>query len=61
MSAFLVPKGFNDVLAIINDENVNVIVKTNEELSVAQIAQIQNIVMREADSKAEDIHIVTKR
>lgn len=54
-------KGFQEVLAIINDENVNVIVKTDEDLSVAQIAQIQNIVMREANSEAEDIHIVTKK
>ena len=53
-------KGFEEALAIINDDNVNVIVKTVEDLSVAQIAQIQNIVMREADSDAEDIHIVTK-
>ena len=54
-------KGFQEALAIINDDNVNVIVKTGEDLSVAQIAQIQNIVMREADSEAKDIHIVTKR
>jgi len=54
-------KGFKEALAIINEDNVNVIVKTEEELSVAQIAQIQNIVMREADSNVEDIHIVTKR
>lgn len=54
-------KGFQEVLAIINDDNVNVIVKTEEDLSVAQIAQIQNIVMREAKSEAGDIHIVTKK
>ena len=54
-------KGFQEALAIINDDNVNVILKTNEDLSVAQIAQIQNIVMREADSEAKDVHIVTKR
>ena len=54
-------KGFKETLAIINDDNVNVIVKTNEDLTVAQVAQIQNIVMREANSKAENIHIVTKK
>ena len=54
-------KGFQETIAIINDDNVNVIVKTDEDLSVAQVAQIQNIVMREANSKAEDIHIVTKK
>ena len=54
-------KGFSEALAIINEDNVNIIVKTEEDLSVSQVAQIQNIVMREADSDAEDIHIVTKR
>jgi len=54
-------KGFEEALAIINEDNVNVIVKTEEDLSVAQVAQIQNIVMREANSDVEDIHIVTKR
>ena len=54
-------KGFEEALAIINEDNVNVIVKTEEDLSVAQVAQIQNIVMRESASDAEDIHIVTKR
>lgn len=54
-------KGFTEALAIINEDNVNVIVKTEEDLSVAQVAQIQNIVMREAKSDAENIHIVTKR
>ncbi len=40
---------------------MNVVVKSMDELSVAQVAQIQNIVMREANANAENIHIVTKR
>lgn len=53
-------KGFEEVFTIINGESVNVVVKTMEELSIAQVAQIQNIVMREANAKAENIHIITK-
>jgi len=60
IETLLKAKGFDDSVAIINDDNVNVVVKAIEELDVAQVAQIQNIVMREAGARAEDIHIVTK-
>ena len=53
-------KGFEEALAIINDDNVNVIVKTEEDLSVAQVAQIQNIVSREMKAEIENIHISNK-
>lgn len=61
IETLLKAKGFDDTIAIINDDNVNVVVKVAEELNVAQVAQIQNIVMREAQAKAENIHIVTKK
>jgi len=61
IETLLKAKGFEDTIAIINEPNVNVVVKSMEELNVAQVAQIQNIVMREANAKPEDIHIVTKR
>jgi len=60
IETLLKAKGFDDSVAIINDESVNVVVKSMEELDVAQVAQIQNIVMREAGARAENIHIVTK-
>ena len=60
IETLLKAKGFDDSVAIINEDNVNVVVKSVEELDVAQVAQIQNIVMREAGARAEDIHIVTK-
>jgi len=60
IETLLKAKGFDDSVAIINDDNVNVVVKAVEELDVAQVAQIQNIVMREAGARAENIHIVTK-
>lgn len=61
IETLLKAKGFEDSLALINEPNVNVVVKSMEELNVAQVAQIQNIVMREANAKPENIHIVTKR
>lgn len=60
IETLLKAKGFDDSVAIINDSSVNVVVKAIEELDVAQVAQIQNIVMREAGAKPENIHIVTK-
>jgi len=61
IETLLKAKGFEDSIALINEPNVNVVVKAVEELNVAQVAQIQNIVMREANAKPENIHIVTKR
>ena len=61
IETLLQAKGFEDCIAIINEPNVNVVVKSMDELSVAQVAQIQNIVMREANANAENIHIVTKK
>jgi len=60
IETLLKAKGFDDSIAIINEDNVNVVVKSMEELDIAQVAQIQNIVMREAGARAENIHIVTK-
>ena len=61
IETLLKAKGFEDSIALINEPNVNVVVKSVEELNVAQVAQIQNIVMREANAQPENIHIVTKR
>jgi len=47
IETLLKAKGFEDTIALINEPNVNVVVKSMEELNVAQVAQIQNIVMRE--------------
>jgi len=54
-------KGFEEVLVLINEDNVNVVIKTAEELNISQVAQIQSVVMREANVKAENIHVITKR
>ena len=55
----IIAKGFKNTVIFVNDESISVVVEA-EELKQEQVAQIQNIVMREADSDAEDIHIVTK-
>lgn len=51
-------KGFEKVVIFVNGESINVVVKS-EKLNQDQVAQIQNIVTREMNSKAENIHIMT--
>ena len=53
-------KGFQDAIVFINEQSVNVVVLNGKPLTQAQIAQIQDIVMREAKVIAENIKIVGK-
>ncbi len=53
-------KGFRDVIVFINDGSVNVVVSSSGKLTQAQAAQIQDIVMREAKIKPDNIKIVEK-
>ena len=50
-------KGFEDVILLINDNNVNVVVKRKENLKEEEVAQITNIVSRELKVEIENIHI----
>lgn len=52
-------KGFNEVIILANGESVNVVIKS-KELSSEEIAQIQNIIMREMETEIENIHIMKK-
>jgi len=52
-------KGIEDLIIFINDNNINIIVKS-KELKPEQIAQIQNIVTRELKAKISNIHITNK-
>ena len=54
-------KGFEDVIILINDNNINVVVKQDSNLSQEQVAQITNIVSRELKSEIEDIHITVQK
>lgn len=52
-------KGFENSVIFVNGESVSVIIGT-EELQQDEVAQIQNIISRELNSKIENIHIATK-
>lgn len=52
-------KGFKNSVIFVNDTSVNVIIEA-EQLSVEQIAQIQNIISRELKAEIENIHISNK-
>ena len=50
-------KNFEEVVILINDNNIDVVVKSINNLTTEQVAQITNIVSRELKSNIEDIHI----
>ena len=50
-------KGFEEVVILINDNNIDIVVKSSNNLTTEQVAQITNIVSRELKSSIEDIHI----
>ena len=52
-------KGFEDIIIFVNGNSVNVVIKA-KYLEKEQIAQIQNIVMRELEEDKENIHISCK-
>lgn len=56
----IITKGFSDVVIFVNNENVNVIVKT-ERLNTEDVAKIQNVVSRELNVQISDIHISNKQ
>ena len=53
-------KNFSDVVILLNDNNINVVVKQNENLKTEQVAQISNIISRELTTEISNIHISTK-
>ena len=52
-------KNFENSAVIINDSSVNIIIKSDKDLTKEEVAQIQNIVTRELKCEIEDIHIMT--
>lgn len=52
-------KGFENVIVFVNGSSVSVIVD-DDQLSAEKVAQIQNIISREMNTKVEDIHISNK-
>ena len=53
-------KGFDNYVVFVNNESINVVVKTEGGLNKQKVAQIQNIISREFDCKIENIHITEK-
>lgn len=53
-------KGFENYVVLVNNDSVNVVVKVEGGLNKSKVAQIQNIVSRELNSKIENIHITEK-
>lgn len=52
-------KGFEDIIIFVNDQSISVIVKA-DKLETEQIAQIQNIIVREMNVEIENVHISNK-
>lgn len=55
----LLAKGFDKCIIFVNDKSISVIVG-KESLSQEEIAQIQNIISRELEATADNIHISVK-
>ena len=52
-------KGFENSIIFVNGDSISVVVK-DEQLTTEKVAQIQNIISREMNAKAENIHISNK-
>ena len=52
-------KGFENSIIFVNGESISIVVK-DDQLTTEKVAQIQNIISREMNAKAENIHISNK-
>lgn len=52
-------KGFEDLIIFVNGDSISVVIKA-KELTQEQIAQVQNIIVRELKADIENIHISNK-
>ena len=52
-------KGFENSIIFVNGDSISVIIKS-DELTQEEVAQVQNIISREMNSKIENIHISIK-
>lgn len=55
----LLAKGFEKCIIFVNDKSISVIIG-KQDLSQEEIAQIQNIISRELEASADNIHISVK-
>lgn len=55
----IITKGFEEVVIFANGDSVSIIVR-DDQLNTEKVAQIQNIISREMNTKTENIHISNK-
>lgn len=55
----IITKGFEEVVIFANGDSVSIVVR-DEQLNTEKVAQIQNIISREMNTKTENIHISNK-
>ena len=54
-------KGIEEIVIIVNSDIIDAIVKSKDNLSQEQVAQISNIISRELGASIENIHITTHK
>lgn len=52
-------KGFKNCVIFVNGDSISIIIE-DDELTKEEVAQVQNIISREMNAKAENIHISNK-
>ena len=60
IESILMSKGFTQCLAVINGDSANIVVRTEEQLQSAQLAQINAVVYEQAGIEPVNITIVAK-
>ena len=55
----IITKGFEEVVVFVNGDSVSIVVR-DDQLNTEKVAQIQNIISREMNTKTENIHISNK-
>lgn len=53
-------KGFSNCIIFVNEENVNIVVSSENEITAEAVAKIQNIISRELAVEINNIHISKK-
>ena len=60
IESLIVAKGFEQCVAVLNDESASIVVKAEGELTAAQLSQINEIVYVQAGIIPENITIIQK-
>jgi stage III sporulation protein AH len=60
IESILMSKGFTQCLAVINGDSANIVVRTEEQLNAAQLAQINAVVYEQAGIEPLNITVVAK-